>query len=110
MSCPGIRRSAAPSFSLPIVTKTALHWVGGQGTGRRHLIMKICFLSIYHVLDGMFGAADTEMNRCSVSWQTMCLVVKTPTGNDRDQGLKSSSTSSILCNPGFASSAAVIFG
>lgn len=59
--------------------------------GRRHLIMKICFLSIYHVLDGVFGAADTEMNRCFVSWQTVCLVVKTPTGNDRDQGLKSSS-------------------
>ena len=51
-----------------------------------------------------FGAEDTEMNRLSVSQQTICLVVKTLTGKDRDQGSNSSSTSFVLCNLGSASS------
>lgn len=50
------------------------------------------------------GAEDTEMNRLSVSQQTICAVVKTLTGKDRDQGSNSSSTSFVLCNLGSASS------
>lgn len=74
----------------------------GAGGPEKSLITQIYFFFIYRVPDSVFGATDTEMNRHSVSSQITCLVVRTPTGNDRDRGSNSNSTSSVPCNLGSA--------